>query len=153
MSVLCLINQEPHAFQTRKSIINMPMHYLPGLRLETVINTPAIICLKSRFDQRYTDQLDHSLSIQPLTILGVTGPFSVLAENIYTLCIDSFGVSGPSLHNDEDLPTLMRMTDKKLGSLSPFHGMVFNPRRMDALHISHHKRPRLDYALRYNFLY
>jgi len=32
------------------------------------------------------------LSIQPLTILGVTGPFSVLAENIYSLCHDSFGV-------------------------------------------------------------
>jgi len=32
-------------------------------------------------------------SIQPLTILGVTGPFSVLAENIYSLCQDSFHVS------------------------------------------------------------
>jgi hypothetical protein len=32
-------------------------------------------------------------SIQPLTILGVTGPFSVLAENIYALCNDSFNVS------------------------------------------------------------
>ena len=31
-------------------------------------------------------------SNQPLTILGVTGPFSVLAENIYSLCIESFGV-------------------------------------------------------------
>lgn len=31
-------------------------------------------------------------SIQPLTILGVTGPFSVLAENIYSLCEDSFGI-------------------------------------------------------------
>lgn len=31
-------------------------------------------------------------SIQPLTILGVTGPFSVLAENIYALCIDNFKV-------------------------------------------------------------
>ena len=31
-------------------------------------------------------------SIQPLTILGVTGPFSVLAENIYSLCKDSFKV-------------------------------------------------------------
>jgi len=31
-------------------------------------------------------------SNQPLTILGVTGPFSVLAENIYSLCIDSFRV-------------------------------------------------------------
>ncbi|GAM91706.1 hypothetical protein ANO11243_097590 [Dothideomycetidae sp. 11243] len=31
-------------------------------------------------------------SIQPLTILGVTGPFSVLAENIYSLCNDSFKV-------------------------------------------------------------
>ncbi|TKA29846.1 hypothetical protein B0A50_03210 [Salinomyces thailandicus] len=32
------------------------------------------------------------LSIQPLTILGVTGPFSVLAENIYSLCTDSFHI-------------------------------------------------------------
>ena len=31
-------------------------------------------------------------SIQPLTILGVTGPFSVLAENIYSLCVESFNV-------------------------------------------------------------
>lgn len=31
-------------------------------------------------------------SIQPLTILGVTGPFSVLAENIYDLCVHSFQV-------------------------------------------------------------
>lgn len=31
-------------------------------------------------------------SIQPLTILGVTGPFSVLAENIYSLCNDSFKI-------------------------------------------------------------
>ncbi|KAM0333460.1 hypothetical protein ACHAQA_002122 [Verticillium albo-atrum] len=29
---------------------------------------------------------------QPLTILGVTGPFTVLAENIYKLCEESFGV-------------------------------------------------------------
>ena len=32
-------------------------------------------------------------SIQPLTILGVTGPFSVLAENIYKLCDEAFKVS------------------------------------------------------------
>ncbi|KNG87770.1 hypothetical protein ANOM_004449 [Aspergillus nomiae NRRL 13137] len=31
-------------------------------------------------------------SIQPLTILGVTGPFSVLAENIYALCDEVFKV-------------------------------------------------------------
>lgn len=31
-------------------------------------------------------------SAQPLTILGVTGPFSVLAENLYELCSDSFKV-------------------------------------------------------------
>lgn len=30
---------------------------------------------------------------QPLTILGVTGPFSILAENMYTLCETSFGIS------------------------------------------------------------
>ncbi|KAI9845740.1 MAG: hypothetical protein M1837_004573 [Sclerophora amabilis] len=31
-------------------------------------------------------------SIQPLTILGVTGPFSILAENIFALCQDSFQI-------------------------------------------------------------
>ncbi|KAK2875185.1 hypothetical protein FQN49_001702 [Arthroderma sp. PD_2] len=31
-------------------------------------------------------------SIQPLTILGVTGPFSVLAENIYSLCDEAFKI-------------------------------------------------------------
>ncbi|PYI19490.1 hypothetical protein BO86DRAFT_445940 [Aspergillus japonicus CBS 114.51] len=31
-------------------------------------------------------------SIQPLTILGVTGPFSVLAENIYKLCDEVFEI-------------------------------------------------------------
>lgn len=36
---------------------------------------------------------DPRFSIQPLTILGVTGPFSVLAENIYSLCVSSFDVS------------------------------------------------------------
>ena len=36
-------------------------------------------------------------SIQPLTILGVTGPFSVLAENIYSLCTSSFDVCWANL--------------------------------------------------------
>lgn len=36
--------------------------------------------------------MEYSFSAQPLTILGVTGPFSVLAENIYSLCIHSFHV-------------------------------------------------------------
>ncbi|KAL8749219.1 MAG: hypothetical protein Q9199_007818 [Rusavskia elegans] len=31
-------------------------------------------------------------AFQPLTILGVTGPFSVLAENIYSLCLGSFNI-------------------------------------------------------------
>lgn len=31
-------------------------------------------------------------SCQPLTIAGVTGPFSILAENIYSLCETSFGI-------------------------------------------------------------
>ncbi|KAL4788683.1 HCO3 transporter family-domain-containing protein [Aspergillus varians] len=31
-------------------------------------------------------------SIQPLTILGVTGPFAVLAENIYKLCLNDFEI-------------------------------------------------------------
>ena len=38
----------------------------------------------------------NSFSVQPLTILGVTGPFSVLAENIYSLCINAFDVSAPN---------------------------------------------------------
>lgn len=33
-----------------------------------------------------------SFSAQPLTILGVTGPFSVLAENLYSLCETRFDV-------------------------------------------------------------
>lgn len=36
----------------------------------------------------------YRFSAQPLTILGVTGPFSILAENIYSLCEESFHVSG-----------------------------------------------------------
>ncbi|KAK9364745.1 HCO3 transporter family-domain-containing protein [Lipomyces kononenkoae] len=31
-------------------------------------------------------------SAQPLTILGVTGPFCILAENLYSLCQSSFGI-------------------------------------------------------------
>lgn len=31
-------------------------------------------------------------SIQPLVILGVTGPFTVLAESIYKLCVESFQI-------------------------------------------------------------
>lgn len=33
-----------------------------------------------------------TMSAQPLTILGVTGPFSVLAENVYELAENQFGV-------------------------------------------------------------
>jgi hypothetical protein len=32
------------------------------------------------------------LSLQPLVILGITGPFTVLAENIYKLCDESFEI-------------------------------------------------------------
>ena len=39
----------------------------------------------------------HRFSAQPLTILGVTGPFSILAENIYSLCKTSFHVGGLTL--------------------------------------------------------
>lgn len=37
----------------------------------------------------------HSFSAQPLCILGVTGPFSVLAENVYELCEHHFNVRDP----------------------------------------------------------
>ena len=37
-------------------------------------------------------QFMNSFSAQPLTILGVTGPFSILAENIFSLCTTTFKV-------------------------------------------------------------
>lgn len=37
--------------------------------------------------------IHNRFSVQPLTILGVTGPFSVLAENIYSFCTSSCHVS------------------------------------------------------------
>lgn len=37
------------------------------------------------------------MSAQPLTILGVTGPFTVLAENLYELCEHTFHVCSHSL--------------------------------------------------------
>ena len=52
--------------------------------------TTAIVCFQTSF---LTHGVFYRFSIQPLTILGVTGPFSVLAENIYSLCIESFHVS------------------------------------------------------------
>ncbi|KAK9242759.1 HCO3 transporter family-domain-containing protein [Lipomyces tetrasporus] len=36
--------------------------------------------------------LSDRASAQPLTILGVTGPFCILAENLYSLCESSFGI-------------------------------------------------------------
>lgn len=46
-------------------------------------------------------------SAQPLTILGVTGPFSVLAENIYELCQTNFKVStsrSEEISSPNDIP-------------------------------------------------
>ena len=67
-----------------------------------------------------------SFSIQPLTILGVTGPFSVLAETMYSLSSGSLGVS-----------EVARVCVISTESLSPdtfpaFHGLVAYSCRMDA---------------------
>jgi hypothetical protein len=43
--------------------------------------------------RRSIDTFIFRFSIQPLTILGVTGPFSILAENIFSLCETTFKVS------------------------------------------------------------
>lgn len=43
-------------------------------------------------ETRHKFDLEYSFSAQPLTILGVTGPFTVLAESIYNLCEKNFGV-------------------------------------------------------------
>lgn len=44
------------------------------------------------FMQLHTKSYFSRFSIQPLTILGVTGPFSILAENIFSLCETSFNI-------------------------------------------------------------
>lgn len=51
--------------------------------------TPMFTYLHPPINSRFLDRF----SVQPLTVLGVTGPFSVLAENIYSLCVNSFNVS------------------------------------------------------------
>lgn len=70
---------------------------------------------------------DRRFSIQPLTILGVTGPFSVLAENVYSLCVSSFDVS----QDVSDLRKVLKFLS--LDTVSSLHGVVTYPRRMDAL--------------------
>lgn len=47
-----------------------------------------LVCKQTGYSLLIADRF----SAQPLTILGVTGPFSVLAENIYTLCKEHFHV-------------------------------------------------------------
>lgn len=57
-----------------------------------------LVTLSTIVSSRYDDSIimrlaNHSrLSSQPLTILGVTGPFSILAENIFTLCLSTFDI-------------------------------------------------------------
>lgn len=63
-------------------------------------------------------------SVQPLTILGVTGPFSVLAENIYDLCQSSFNVSPPASET---------CNANCVGRFLTAHGMVPHTCWMDAL--------------------
>lgn len=75
-------------------------------------------------------------SIQPLTILGVTGPFSVLAENIYTLCDEVFKVDIISL--------ALRLSVSYNTSLDPIptiHGLVTYPRRLASLRTRYHQCP------------
>jgi hypothetical protein len=71
----------------------------------------------------------YRFSIQPLTILGVTGPFSVLAENIYSLCQDSFHVS--------NIPMLGNRANDIVGRLPLRHGMVSHPCWSDAPSTGH----------------
>lgn len=58
--------------------------------------------MQCHFPRNHTEPSRTSLSsfsAQPLTILGVTGPFSILAENIYSLCATSFDVSEPLIQD------------------------------------------------------
>lgn len=54
--------------------------------------------------------LNNSLGAQPLCILGVTGPFSVLAENIYQLCNEHFRVRNVHVYS-ENLPNTVIQVD------------------------------------------
>lgn len=75
------------------------------------------------------------LSIQPLTILGVTGPFTVLAENIYTLCIGSFAVRQRFIQSIS-----VNIHIDFIDTIPPLYGLVLNSRRLDALSACHIQR-------------
>lgn len=64
-----------------------------------------------------------SFSIQPLTILGVTGPFSVLAENIYSLCEDVFKV----ISREEKKEVLAVAYDYPIDTILTVYGLVSDP--------------------------
>ena len=74
----------------------------------------------------------YRFSIQPLTILGVTGPFSILAENIYSLCLDTFHVS-----QCNPVHELCQILILSVDPLFIFHGMVLDSLCLDALFTSH----------------
>lgn len=70
----------------------------------------------------FKSTIDHSWSY---------GPFSVLAENIYSLCIDSFQV-GKSLQLVNAL-----IANNLPGGFPSSYGMVSHPCRLDALLAGH----------------
>ena len=96
LQATCMCWQESHGEPLRSSSVLDSVESYSACRLRW------ISCLdteKARFfntaDLRKTGRSSwkpYRFSIQPLTILGVTGPFSVLAENIYSLCVGSFNV-------------------------------------------------------------
>ena len=64
-----------------------------GLKCSPIAGFNVLLAYYGSIIKRRRDsQEPYRFSIQPLTILGVTGPFSVLAENMYSLCIGSFNV-------------------------------------------------------------
>ena len=73
----------------------------------------------------------------------MTGPFSILAENIYKLCKDSFKVSSLL-----EFTTVHARLSTNSDTLSAIHGVVFDTFRLDALSSCHLQRSRLDDAIR-----
>jgi hypothetical protein len=104
------------------------LHYLIRFLLESYVTEAQQILLPRLITPRF--------SIQPLTILGVTGPFSVLAENIYAICDEVFQVH--TIKAKKLLVTFIGyVLTTVIGAFSPFHGLVPDSRSLAALYLGH----------------
>src|SRR5690606_15967472 len=85
-------------------------------------------------------------SAQPLTILGVTGPFCILSERIYHLCVHTFHVRPLSTRRSKRWLRQIFNIDLT-DSVSTVHGMGLYTCSMDALVACCLQCSRLDNGL------